>query len=87
MQILGWQNQPRLHRHHAIAISPFFWITVSSRNAGPPGFLTLRPQSETRFFRDIQAARTAQAQKPANGSSTNFSKQHSSGFANFCRWI
>ena len=34
----------------AMACSPFFWITVSRRSAGPPGFLTPRSQSEIRFF-------------------------------------
>ena len=34
----------------AIAVSPFFWITVSKRSAGPPGFLTPRSQSEIKFF-------------------------------------
>jgi|GEM_PF-1601239 len=34
----------------AIVSSPFFWITVNRLNAGPPGFLMPRSQSETRFF-------------------------------------
>ena len=35
---------------YAIACNPFLSTTVSNLNAGPPGFLTPRSQSETRFF-------------------------------------
>ncbi len=45
MVVLIWGE-----RSHAIACSPFFSITVSSRNAGPRGFLTPLSQSETMFF-------------------------------------
>ena len=41
---------PLNHNGYAITCNPFLSITVSSLNAGPPGFFTPLSQSETRFF-------------------------------------
>jgi hypothetical protein len=42
--------RPVLCHPYAIACNPFLSTTVSNLDAGPPGFLTPRSQSETRFF-------------------------------------
>ena len=39
-----------LDRVSGDGLKPFFGTTVRSRKAGPPGFLTPRSQSETRFL-------------------------------------
>ena len=43
----SWRESERCY---AMARSPFFSTSVSRRRAGPPGFLTPRSQSDTRFF-------------------------------------
>lgn len=40
--------------NQAMAARPFRCTTVSSRNAGPPGFFTPRSQSDTRFFETLR---------------------------------